>query len=750
MAKMKRHCRRQIQSDDEDEETLPQPRVVRTQEPEYHGRRKKIKLIDEDDEEEEVGDKKKSKQVKPSTCEITGDDVEEEHSEDAKPIGESIRVSGKNSTKRYHFKSFQQEGITFELEDHVLITPDSEFENPGVAIIKDIFQTVDGSIMINRQWFYHPKQAEKEAGKSWKSCDRRELFFSFRLEEIPVESVMHKCIVHFIPKHKPIPPRKQHPGFIVHNVYDTKEKSIFELTDKHHEESKQHDIDLLVLKSETPGSVTSNESEYYNILSKFKALTGETKRDKWLEMYLQGIQFICSPKDNGGVGAENDNRLNNAVTFLWPDAAVAAVTALEKAAHETHSSNFLMYNQKMNQLLVNMKNNTMLAQRMLNGELEPSKILKMSSNELKDPLALLDSISDIDLDGILERDDDMAIDGVQNTNVDDETQPLSQSDYAGSSRRRRGKNKNTAVGKLKVGQKMPLKFNPIDGKPMCDNRTIWSRHIGSVIRNPTALPHRTLQWTDLSSTQLDHIWRAITDPFRSVGEHIDTYRRQGLYHAKQLWGRWRCQLNTQYIKALEGDETAIRANPPPEIAPSDWHYLLDRRFFTPEFKKTSTSNSSNRSHVVYKNHAGSVSFTQVERQIEKTTGQSPNYADLFLHTHTKKPTLQDSTPEVPAIVSEKVSALRTAIEEDPSRNELQLTEYAFGSQRHGRVLGMGSGVRPTSFRADARGSASSSQRTDIQQLRDENRALQEEMQRMREEREAERQQKMRECSDKSP
>ena len=53
------------------------------------------------------------------------------------------------------------------------------------------------------------------------------------------------------------------------------------------------------LKAETPGSVTSNASEYYTILSNFKTLTGETQRDKWLEKLLQGIQFVCSPVDNG-------------------------------------------------------------------------------------------------------------------------------------------------------------------------------------------------------------------------------------------------------------------------------------------------------------------------------------------------------------------------------------------------------------------------------------------------------------------
>ncbi|XP_047319710.1 subtilisin-like protease SBT4.6 [Impatiens glandulifera] len=182
---------------------------------------------------------------------------------------------------------------------------------------------------------------------------------------------------------------------------------------------------------------------------------------------------------------------------------------------------------------------------------------------------------------------------------------------------------------------------------MCDNRTTWSRHIGSVIRDSNVVPYRTLHWTDLSSTQLDHIWRAIT-PF-------------------------------------EDNVTAIRANPPRRSHLSDWHYLLERRFFTPEFKKTSISNTSNRANVVYKNHAGCISFSQVERR-----GLLDNRLILltYFSTHIKKPILQDPNSEVPAIIIEKVSALHTTIEEDPSRNELQLTEYAFGSQGHGRVVDM--------------------------------------------------------------
>jgi len=53
--------------------------------------------------------------------------------------------------------------------------------------------------MITGQWFYRPDEAEKKGGGSWKSIDNRELFYSFHHDEVPAESVMHKCVVHFVP-----------------------------------------------------------------------------------------------------------------------------------------------------------------------------------------------------------------------------------------------------------------------------------------------------------------------------------------------------------------------------------------------------------------------------------------------------------------------------------------------------------------------------------------------------------------------
>ncbi|KAF8393729.1 hypothetical protein HHK36_019927 [Tetracentron sinense] len=391
--------------------------------------------------------------------------------EDAMPIEEVIRVSGKGRGKRNHYQAFQYDGNRFELEDPVLLTPEDSNQKPYVAIIKDITQANNGSMMVTGQWFYRPEETEKSGGGSWQAHDMRELFYSFHHDEVPAESIMHKCVVHFVPLHKQLPRRSKHPGFIVQKVYDTVEKKLWKLTDKDYEDNKQHEIDILEdqlmnnrmlrrknmspldvsreddattrsnqhLKSETPGSCTGNAPEFYTILENFKALTGETHHDKWLEK-LQGIQFVCDSKENvltddkekgGSVGIDHASGNKHTKTtpkkivqrsegyiiqgdgsIHWPNATVPTVTALEQASHEALGYDFQKYNQKMRQLVFNLKargllplkcslntitlvlkpsnldillqNNALLARRLLKGELELSNILNMSPNELKD------------------------------------------------------------------------------------------------------------------------------------------------------------------------------------------------------------------------------------------------------------------------------------------------------------------------------------------------------------------------------
>lgn len=210
---------------------------------------------------------------------------------------------------------------------------------------------------ITGQWFYRPDEAAKKGGGCWQSSDTRELFYSFHRDEVPAESVMHRCVVHFVPIHKQLPNRKEHPGFIVQKVYDTVEMKLWKLTDKDYEDYKQAEIDELVqktfqclgelpdietdapadqedlignkrilkkksispldvsredrtsrrsvqpLKPETPRSYLANTSEHYRILVSFNALTGDIYRDKGLVKLLQNVQYLF---DTDGIRKKKD------------------------------------------------------------------------------------------------------------------------------------------------------------------------------------------------------------------------------------------------------------------------------------------------------------------------------------------------------------------------------------------------------------------------------------------------------------
>ncbi|CAA6655600.1 unnamed protein product [Spirodela intermedia] len=302
-----------------------------------------------------------------------GAEEREDGNGDARPVGSVIRISGKGTEMKKYYAAFEYNGDTYELEDSVLLTPEEECEKPFVAIIKEITQISTGNVMVNGQWLYRPEEAMEKGGGNWLTVDSRELFYSFHFDEVPAESVMHKCIVHFVPPHKQLPSRTKHPGFVVKRVYDAINQKLRKITDKGFADDKK------------------NASNLCLILKQCRVCTGDRYRDKWLEKLLQGIQFVCQL--NSMLVKDSDKRKDSTRKtmtisgggehIVWPDDAVLAVAALEKAVHEALCSDFQKYNQKMRQLDFNLKKNMLLAKRLLKKELEPSVLLSMSPSELK-------------------------------------------------------------------------------------------------------------------------------------------------------------------------------------------------------------------------------------------------------------------------------------------------------------------------------------------------------------------------------
>ncbi|XP_075488804.1 ASI1-immunoprecipitated protein 3-like isoform X1 [Primulina tabacum] len=183
-------------------------------------------------------DKDESEPVAEAEGEGEAEDPEsetDEHDDLARSMGEVVRVSGTGKEKRNHYKSFEYDGFQYHLEDPVLLVPERKNQKPCVAIVEDIYQTFDGAIMVATQRLYRPEEAVKDGGGYWPSRNTREVLYSFHRTEVPAESVMHKCVLHFIPSDKQIPPRKQLPGFVFQKVYDTERQMVYKLTDQDHE-----------------------------------------------------------------------------------------------------------------------------------------------------------------------------------------------------------------------------------------------------------------------------------------------------------------------------------------------------------------------------------------------------------------------------------------------------------------------------------------------------------------------------------
>ncbi|KAM0030068.1 hypothetical protein Hdeb2414_s0018g00532961 [Helianthus debilis subsp. tardiflorus] len=96
--------------------------------------KKKRKMILYDDDEE-------VNQVSLPLQEEDEEEDEEEVGENAKPIGDIIRVSFIEGSRRDHYYGFEANGGSYELEDVVLVVPDEVGINmkPSVAMIKVLF-----------------------------------------------------------------------------------------------------------------------------------------------------------------------------------------------------------------------------------------------------------------------------------------------------------------------------------------------------------------------------------------------------------------------------------------------------------------------------------------------------------------------------------------------------------------------------------------------------------------------------------
>ncbi|CAM8941108.1 unnamed protein product [Rhodiola kirilowii] len=185
------------------------------------------RVVGDGEEREESGEREEEEPVSED------DEDEEEEEEDVedrpKPIGSSIGSADKGCELYFAFES---DGKVYELEDAVMLAPEDGELRPGVAIIKEIRQAVNGKISVILRWLYRPEEVNIKDDPRWLLYNTRELLLTDHKEEVPVATILYKCVVHFLPSHKQLPNRRVHPGFVVQHFYDHLKQRVFGITDE--------------------------------------------------------------------------------------------------------------------------------------------------------------------------------------------------------------------------------------------------------------------------------------------------------------------------------------------------------------------------------------------------------------------------------------------------------------------------------------------------------------------------------------
>ncbi|CAA7036550.1 unnamed protein product [Microthlaspi erraticum] len=266
----------------------------------------------------------------------------------AQPVGKVIKVTGTGLKKKCHYEKFEFHGIKYDL---------------------DIYTTgKEGYVKLVVQWFYRPGDVEEEYLGKWESKDSRDLFYSFHCDEVFAESVKQNCIVNFVPDNKKVPDRKDHPDFIVQNIYDFVKKKLRKFTDKDFNKQQKQEIDILLAqtmsrvgdlpekehkikksrgKQVVPESIIKKSRRLSPILKKFGMLTGNMDRDNILDELLLAVKSKCRVTEKKQAGDYDS---------FWPDDAVPVVRALEHVLYESFAEDMPKYNNISKELVNTLEN----------------------------------------------------------------------------------------------------------------------------------------------------------------------------------------------------------------------------------------------------------------------------------------------------------------------------------------------------------------------------------------------------------
>ncbi|KAK1548745.1 hypothetical protein Q3G72_014747 [Acer saccharum] len=161
-----------------------------------------------------------------------------------------------------------------------------------------------------------------------------------------------------------------------------------------------------------------------------------------------------------------------------------------------------------------------------------------------------------------------------------------------------------------------------------------------------------------------------------------------------LFKDWMFLLRKKIFKKYLTKE-ARKTHPPNNVPVKVWEKMVDK-WMDEDWQEKSQRNKSNRDYLKMHHTAGSIPIAKYKYEQVKTTGVEPSPIECFKMLHMSK--TKDGGKEW---ASEKAEALHATLEAKKASaqdqgletDELDIYREVVGEGSHGRVLGMGSGIK---------------------------------------------------------
>ncbi|KAH0698842.1 hypothetical protein KY284_013057 [Solanum tuberosum] len=214
-----------------------------------------------------------------------------------------------------------------------------------------------------------------------------------------------------------------------------------------------------------------------------------------------------------------------------------------------------------------------------------------------------------------------------------------------------------------------------------DHHTLFSRHLGSLVRDRNMCPLRVHSWTDIEEAKLEHMWGAVTEKFDS--DDMIGHRDHVLKHMRRLWNNWRGSL---HINMKSKPLREVLKDVPEGVDKSDWEWLVKDHFLSEKFKEKSTRNAMNRSKLSMPHRTGSKPIREIIYELGGKHGNPPDMATIFFETRKKDNKLLE--PET----NQKYEEIQELLQVEPSLTNIEVVERCFGPQSKSHVVGFGGGI----------------------------------------------------------